>query len=212
MSNRIAFFADGTDLTELFDLQFSGDAIFEPHYNIARGQHIPVITRKTDSFEINRMRWGKELDDKSPELEASTPEDLKKLEAAATNRSILPISGFYIWKNEKKKDHPFFVRKIDNTLLFVAGYVFSDKKKDFSYTEMALKESNTLIQPISDLMPLLLKPEAAKEWLRGEIGAGDLHKKAEKQFLITDLTVHRVTKELKDLSKNEKSLIQPIPK
>lgn len=212
MSNRIAFFADAADLRETFDLDESREVIFDPHYNIARGHHIPVLTEHEGVFSVERIRWGEEFEKKSTAPGKSGDEDIVKLEKRAKARAVIPISGFYIWKSRRKGDHPFFVRKIDNSLLYAAGFIFRDQAKDFSYAEMVITDSNTLIQPISESMPCILKEGLAKEWLRKNISAGELLDTADSQFLITDLTVHRVSKEIKDLSKNEKSLIQPIPK
>ena len=212
MSNRIAFFSDGSDLVEHFGLDDSGEAIFESHYNIARGHHIPVITRGDEEFDINRLRWGKDFEKDAEPPEVLSGEEIKELEKESESRAVIPISGFYIWKRDKKNDHPFFVRKIDNSLLYIAGFNQKDKKNDFTFVEMLMMESNTLIQPITDKMPLILKLDHAKEWLKGIIDAESIHKKAKSEFLITELTVHRVSKDLSDLSKNDESLIQPIPK
>lgn len=212
MSNRIAFFADGSDLTEQFGLSETGSAIFEPHYNIARGHHIPVLTGERESYTIGRARWGDDF-----ETDADTPSvlsetELTELAGRADHRVIIPLSGFYIWKREGKDDHPFFVRKIDNSLLYAAGFSFTETKNNFTYVELLMMESNTLIRPITDEMPLILKADLAKQWLNGNADPATLMKKAKNHFLITDLTVHRVSKELNDLSKNDASLIQPIPK
>ncbi|WP_340103399.1 SOS response-associated peptidase [Rhodohalobacter sp. 8-1] len=212
MSNRIAFFSDGSDLVENFGLDESGKAIFESHYNIARGHHIPVITRGDEEYEINRLRWGKDFGQDADQPDILSAGGIQKLEKEATSRAIIPVSGFYIWKRDNKNDHPFFVRKIDNSLLYIAGFTFQDKENDFTYVEMLMMESNTLIQPITEKMPLILKRDHAMNWLKNELEAGQIHNMAQSEFLITDLTVHRVTKELNDLSKNDPSLIQPIPK
>lgn len=212
MSNRIAFFSDGSDLTENFDLDESKRAIFEPHYNIARGHHIPVITRGDEEYEINRLRWGKEFEKDAEEPKVLSPKGIQKLEKESKVRAIVPVSGFYIWKRDGKNDHPFFVRKIDNSLLYIAGYTHEDKENNQNYVEMLMMESNTLIQPITEKMPLILKRDHAMNWLKNELEAGQVLDMAQSEFLITDLTVHRVTKELNDLSKNDPSLIQPIPK
>lgn len=212
MSNRIAFFSDGSDLMEYFGLEDSGEVIFESHYNIARGHHIPVITHDDEEFQINRLRWGKDFEKDATLPDVLPSEGIKKQEKQAKARVIIPISGFYIWKRDGKNDHPFFVRKIDNSLLYVAGFLFKDKENDFSYVEMLMMESNTLIQPITDKMPLILKRDHAMKWLKNELEANQIQNMAQSEFLITELTVHRVTKELNDLTKNDASLIQPIPK
>lgn len=212
MSNRIAFFSDGSDLREYFGLEESGEAIFDSHYNISRGHHIPVIKHEGEDYHITRLRWGKDFEKDAEPPEVLSKEAVEKLENEAEERAIIPVSGFYIWKRDGKNDHPFFVRKIDNSLLYIAGFTHTDKANDFTYVEMLMMESNTLIQPITDEMPLILKRDHAKDWLKGTIDAGAIHAKAKSEFLITDLTVHRVTKKLNDLSKNDPSLIQPIPK
>ena len=212
MSNRIAFFAGSSDLTEQFGLSETGDAIFEPHYNIARGHHIPVISGSSESYKIGRARWGSDFEQDADIPGVQDEKGLKDLSKKADHRVIIPLSGFYIWKREGKEDHPFFVRKIDNSLLYSPGFSFSDPKNDFTYVEILMMGSNTLIRPITDEMPLIVKVGLAKNWLNGRVDPAEIVKEAENQFLITDLTVHRVSKELNDLSKNDASLIQPIPK
>jgi putative SOS response-associated peptidase YedK len=212
MSNRIAFFSDGSDLIEFFGLEDSGKAIYESHYNIARGHHIPVIERGDEEYEITRLRWGKDFEKEADPPEVLSPDGIRKLENDAKDRAVIPISGFYIWKRDGNSDHPFFVRKIDNSLLYIAGYTFTDKENAFTYVEMLMMESNTLIQPVTEKMPLILKMDHAMEWLKHDIEASQIQNKAQSEFLITELTVHRVSKELNDLSKNDASLIQPIPK
>lgn len=212
MSNRIAFFSDGTDLIENFDLEVSGEAIFESHYNIARGHHIPVLKWEDEEYNINRLRWGKDFEKDAEPPEVLSSDAVDKLEKKAESRAVIPISGFYIWKRDGKNKHPFFVRKIDNSLLYTAGFTHKDKANDFTFVEMLMMKSNTLIQPITNKMPLILKRENAKKWLKGNVDAGAVHFKAASEFLITELTVHRVSKELNDLSKNDAALIQPIPK
>ncbi len=211
MSNRIAFFADGEILMEHFNLEPSGEVIFDPHYNLSRGYHIPVITAKSgeDEFVIKRVRWGKSMEKSSAPPGITDLDELKKLESDANERALIPLSGFYIWKDEKKKDHPFFVRKIDNTLLYAAAHIF--KGDEEPYTEMLMTESNTLIKPISEAMPMIMKRSLGKKWLQG-VDLEEIVDEVSAQFIITELTVHRVTKEVKDESKNDPALIQPIPK
>lgn len=212
MSKRIAFFSDGSEIIENFELDKSGEAIFESHYNIARGHHIPVVEKEQEGYEISRHRWGKGFEKDADQPDILTAGEIRDLEENAKKRVLIPISGFFIWKRDGKNKHPFFVRKIDNSLLYVAGLMFRDAENEFSYVEMLMMESNTLIQPIADAMPMILKEDLAKRWLNDDVESEELKENVKNQFLITDLTVHRVSKDLNDLSKNERSLIQPIPK
>lgn len=212
MSNRIAFFGNSENLIESFELDATSEVLFDAHYNISRGHHVPVIRKIGEKFSISRMRWGKDFERHASIPEKADQEYIKKLEKESSGRCVIPLSGFYIWKDEANKDHPFFVRKIDNTLLYAAAFTFEDEQNEFTYTELIMGESNTLIQPITNAMPVVLKQALAKDWIRGKIASEEILKAAASQFIITELTVHRVTKEVKDLSKNDSSLIQPIPK
>lgn len=204
MIKRIAFFANRDEVEKFFSLNGESDAIFEPHYNISRGQHIPVITMEGSGRVIQRMRWGKSFSDQSGELK-----NAKMLEKSES-RCVIPISGFFIWKEGREKEHPFFVRMMNSSLMSVAGLIFKDKGME--YCDFLKRDSNTLIQPISSKMPLLLNKELTEKWLDGDVPKEEVIKEAESLFLITDITVHRVSKKVNDPSENIKTLIQPIPK
>lgn len=204
MTKRIAFFANRNEVEEFYSLNGEGDAIFEPHYNISRGQHIPVIPSGESERDIQRMRWGKSFSDESEEMQ--NDEMVKN----ASSRCIVPISGFYIWKEGREKDHPFFVRMMNNSLMSVAGMIF--KENGIEYCDFLQRDSNTLIQPMSPKMPLLLNKKLTENWLDERFPAKEIIEEAQSLFLITDITVHRVSKKVNDPSENSKTLIQPIPK
>lgn len=204
MTKRIAFFADRNEVEEFFSLNGEGETIFEPHYNLSRGQHIPIIPAGKNERIIQRMRWGKGFLDQSEEMQ--NDEMVKQ----ATSRCIAPISGFFIWKEGREKDHPFFVRMMNNSVMSVAGMIF--KENGTEYCDFLQRDSNTLIQPMSPKMPLLLNKELTEKWLNGETSENEIIKAAESLFLITDITVHRVSKKVNDPAENTETLIQPIPK
>jgi len=212
MSDRIAYFGKEIELIEGFELDHASEVSFEAHYNLVRGTKVPVIKFNKGRFNIERMQWGKQSGNNNYSTENAGEEDIKRFENKSIERVVMPISGFYIWKDKAIKDHPFFVRKIDNTFLYAAAFSFKDETDQTVYADYMLGESNTLIQPITEKMPIVLKQNRAKEWLRDEISAEEIFKTAGSEFFITELTVHRVTKKVKDSLKNDESLIQPIPK
>ncbi len=205
MIKRIAFFANRDEVEEFFSLNGQSDTIFEPHYNISRGQHIPVISVDDSGRDIQRLRWGKSFSDQSSEL--TNEKMLEKAESSC----VIPISGFFIWKEGREKEHPFFVRMMNSSVMSVAGLTFKDKGTE--YCDFLKRDSNTLIQPISPNMPLLLNKELTEKWLDGDVPKSEVIREAESLFLITDITVHRVSKKVNDpAAENIKTLIQPIPK
>lgn len=204
MTKRIAFFAKRSEVEKFFSLNGESDAIFEPHYNITRGQHIPIIPAGENDRTIKRMRWGKSFSDQSENMQNN-----EMIEHAAS-RCIVPISGFFIWKEGREKDHPFFVRMMNSSVMSVAGMIF--KENETEYCDFLQRDSNTLIQPMSPKMPLLLNKELTEQWLGGMRSEKEILKEAESLFLITDITVHRVSKKVNDPAQNAETLIQPIPK
>ena len=207
MTKRIAFFAEQAEIENFYSLSIESLSLLEPHYNIGRGQHIPVITNG-DERQLQRVRWGKSFSKSSNQPEEKN--DNSTLLEKALQRCIVPISGFYIWKDDRKKDHPFFVRMMDNSTMAVAGVLIEEGEN--LHCDFLDREANTLIQPMTARMPLLLNKPMADKWLDGETDAGKIINEAKSLFLITDLTVLRVSKDANDLSNNHKELIQPIPK
>lgn len=207
MTKRIAFFAGQAEIENFYNLSIESPSLLEPHYNIGRGQHIPVITNGDDR-QLQRVRW--EISFKPSSNQPEEKSDNSTLLKQSAQRCVVPISGFYIWKDDRKKDHPFFVRMMDNSTMAVAGVLIEEGKN--LHCDFLDREANTLIQPMTSRMPLLLNKPMVDTWLDGETDADKIIEKAKSLFLITDLTVLRVSKDANDLSNNYKELIQPIPK
>ena len=212
MLKRIAFYLSSSEIENFFKTNFSGDSLIEPHYNLARGQHIAVITEKDGESTLDRVRWGTKLENRKSKNKNGSPESFNEvLLEQATERCVIPMNGFYIWKDGREKDHPFFVRMMDNTPMAVAGVLIKSDDGN-TYCEMLQTEANTLVQPMTATMPLMLNREFVTKWLDEENDANDLAEKAKSLFLITDITVLRVSKKINDPAENRPELIQPIPK
>ncbi len=61
-------------------------------------------------------------------------------------------------------------------------------------------------------MPLMLDRSTALQWLDPGIETGDLLEAADNLFMLTDLSVLRVSKKVNDPKNNSAEIIQPIPK
>ncbi|MCH8549334.1 MAG: hypothetical protein LAT80_10695, partial [Balneolaceae bacterium] len=78
--------------------------------------------------------------------------------------------------------------------------------------KMITAESNVLIQPMTETMPLLLDSDLSGTWLDEATSVKDVLREGIPQFLLTELSVLRVTKKVNDPKNDDPSLIQPIPK
>lgn len=212
MLKRIAFFLTADQIENYFETEIPSESLVEPHYNLVRGQHIAAITKQNDNRILERVRWGSELENREKNNRNGTAELFnKELLKQAVKRVVIPLNGFYIWKDGREKDHPFFVRMMDNSPMAIAGVILKSGDGN-TYCEMLKTEANALVQPMTANMPLMLNKEYISKWLDSDQDPEILADKAGSLFLITDITVLRVSKKVNDPSENDPKLIQPIPK
>lgn len=209
MTKRVAFFASKQEIQKYYNIETRKQSLFEAHYNLSPGHQLPVITLANGEPQISRVRWGQMKSNKAEKTTIKTEELSDELNNKNSGRCILPLSGFYIWKDDREKNHPFFVRLLNNPVMSIAGICYFEEEE---FVSIVTTESNTLIQPMSAHMPLLLDKSNALQWLDQENDTAGLLKQAENLFLLTDLSVLRVSKKVNDPSNNSPELIQPIPK
>lgn len=207
MAKRVAFFAGKESVENYFKLESNRDNIFESHYNLSAGHHMPVVHKSGGKSLLSRVRWGDE------DTHETTVEPEKASELIQNKEVVscaVLLSGFYIWKDDKEKGSPFFVRMINEPLMVTAGIY--DKKAE--YFKLITIPSNVLINPMSETMPAMLDKDLTFKWLNveKENEANEIIEKAKKLFLLTDLSVLRVSEKVNDPSNNDEKLIQPIPK
>jgi putative SOS response-associated peptidase YedK len=206
MAKRAAYFASREEVEEFFKLNVNRDNIFEPNYNISPGHHVPAVFLKGDHLTIDRLRWGSERND---DWLISADEVERVLSEKHIERCVIPLSGFYIWKEGKEKESPFFVRMLGGPLMIAAALY--DKKEE--YFKLITTEANVLVRPMSETMPLILDRETTFTWLNREEESLEVFMDtAGKLFLLTDLSVLRVSKKVNNPKNNSEKLVQPIPK
>ncbi len=207
MAKRVAFFAGKETVENFFKLESNRDNLFEPHYNLSVGHHIPMVHKSGDKRVIKRVRWG---DEKTHETSVNSEMAIELIGKKEFVSCAVPLSGFYVWKDDKEKGSPFFIRMINAPLMVAAG-VYSEKA---DYFKLITMPSNVLINPMSETMPVLLDRELSFSWLEAEKKdeANELIDKAKNLFLLTDISVLRVSEKVNDPSSNDEKLIQPIPK
>jgi len=102
MCGRYSLFAPPADVEERFDATFDFD--FEPRYNAAPSQELPVITTEAPDT-IGRMEWGlvpSWADDRSDfefiNARAETVAEKRSFaDAYERRRCLVPADGFYEW-------------------------------------------------------------------------------------------------------------------
>ena len=209
MAKRVAFFASKQEVEEYYNIETNKETLFDPHYNLSPGHQLPVITLANGSPEINRIRWGQMGKSRAENTTVENETVLDELTKKDVKRCILPLSGFFVWKDDQEKNHPFFVRLLNNSVMSIAGLFYDS---DEPFVSLVTTESNALVQPMSPRMPLMLDRPTAQQWLDQGIDTGDLLKEADNLFILTDLSLLRVSKKVNDPKNNSAEIIQPIPK
>lgn len=76
------------------------------------------------------------------------------------SRCIFPMTGFYEWNNEKER---FLFTPPDDKPLYVAGFYRMHEGQAESI--ILTTKPNSIVKPIHDRMPLILKEEEVRRWL-----------------------------------------------
>jgi putative SOS response-associated peptidase YedK len=127
----------------------------------------------------------------------------------STYRCVIPMDGFYLWKQvAKKQSIPYFISYPDKRVFTVAGYwEEGDNTNAFS---ILMQDSNDQIAEIQDDMPVILTPSTSKKWL-----ATAEFKELESILLTAErndkFVTHTVSPLIKNLEINDASLINPAP-
>jgi putative SOS response-associated peptidase YedK len=209
MAARFAFFVEKESIEQIFGFTPAKDSLFSKHYNLAPGYQLPVIRKENGEYILTQVQLGPgKNSSSSAELDEGGTAKLIS-EKNDAEPVILPLSGFYIWKGDDENGQPFFVRMLNSAIMPVAAIYHHQK---IPYVQIVTVPANTLIQPMSERMPLFLDKKTSETWIETPSDPESFLKKSQGIFSITDLSVLKVSKRVNDLTENEPSLIQPEPK
>lgn len=191
MCGRYTLFTPQLELEERFDATFDG---FEPRYNAAPGQSLPVITDARPD-DTRRLQWGlvpRWADDASNahiNARSETAADKPAFDDAYRNRRCLvPADGFYEWVEEAGGKQPHRVAYKDDKPFAMAGLWerwtpetrqaglgdFGSGASDPAEAEpletftILTTEPNEVVEPLHHRMAVVLAPEEESAWLEGE--------------------------------------------
>jgi putative SOS response-associated peptidase YedK len=225
MSDRFVLHTSKQDIENLFDISIKRDDYWEPDYNISPGSLHPLIISQDGKRQVKRARWGlipPDAEDERGGNENNVIPSEKVLEnkwfheCVNQRRCLVPANGFYKWKSSEKEKKPFYIRLLSSKVAAFAGiydvWISASGREVYSFAVLTTR-ANSLIEPVDDRMPVLLRKDHFGKWL----SHSDLTKKTQEKlllepFALTELAVNRVSEEVNDPGNNGAELIQPIPK
>jgi len=191
-------------------------------FNIAPGTRQPVIVQGASGRELVQMQWGlvphgtKNLKGAHPIINARAESLAEKPSFAPLlekKRCLIPASGFFEWKHEGVKKHPFYIRVTDLPLFAFAGLY--DEWQDPAGSVLATytiitTEPNTLLATVHNRMPAILSPEHEEGWLAGgQLDTGQLREMLA-PYPAEKMVLHPVSPLVNMPFSDNERVIQPI--
>lgn len=146
---------------------------FRPRYNIAPAQLVWALIAPQGRLELALLHWGFKLKEGGRLINAraeTVPEKPMFRRAFRWRRCIVWADGFYEWRRVQPRWRtPYYVRFRDHHVFGMAGLweeVPDPRGGRLRAAVVLTTESNALLRPIHERMPLILPPEAYEAWLR----------------------------------------------
>ena len=163
-----------TPLPDLAEI-FAADVALEdpgPRFNVAPTETIAAIRASERGRTLSGLRWGlvpswSRGPTEIPLIINARSESLETKPAfrdlLADHRCIVPADGFYEWRAERGLRQPYFVRRRDRAPLALAG--LWDRWGVEESCAIVTTDSNSLLVPLHDRMPVLLAGEQVDRWV-----------------------------------------------
>ncbi|WP_122089541.1 SOS response-associated peptidase [Halalkalicoccus subterraneus] len=186
MCGRYALFTPPDELAERFSVP---EPEFEPTYNAAPSQRLPIVP--DDREEIRLARWGltPEWADEERDLINARAETMaEKPSFEDADRCLVPANGFYEWVEEGGGKRPYYVSRTDDEPFAMAGLrthwtppteqtgldAFAEGGVDGSAEPESIEtfavvttEPEGVVKDLHHRMAVILEREHEREWLSG---------------------------------------------
>jgi putative SOS response-associated peptidase YedK len=228
MCGRYALFTDAADLAEAFDL---ADPSFEPTYNAAPSEDLPVVL-DDEPATLSTARWGlvpswSDGPGSGPDPINARVETLTESpafrEAYRERRCVVPADGFYEWTETDAGTQPYFVSQADDRPFLMAGlwetwtpsqtqtglgeFGSGGPNRDVetvrSFT-IVTTDPDDVVARFHDRMALVLDVDAGEAWLSG----ADVESLLDGERV--DLDAHPVSTAVNDPTTDRPDLVEPV--
>lgn len=180
MCGRFAFYSPAEAAAALFGVDAEVDQ--EPRYNIAPTEDVLAIRNDADGKrELVTLRWGlvpfwakdPSIGNRMINARAETVAGKPAFRAAYRRRRCLVLAdGFYEWRRDGDRKTPYFITLDSGRPFALAGLWEHWDDKDtgeiIESTTLITTAANDFMAKLHHRMPMVLGPERAGDWLRGE--------------------------------------------
>jgi putative SOS response-associated peptidase YedK len=179
MCGRFSLYIPKETLAKTFQLVDAPE--YDPSYNIAPTNDVPVIGRNSESGDLSAslLRWGliphwvDDPNDFSAQLinaRLETVEEKSSFKRSFRNRRCLvPANGFYEWRQNGDQKTPYYIHPTGDDLFRFAGLwdLWTDESsgKAISSFTILTREATEQLVDIHERMPVLLNSDQQETWL-----------------------------------------------
>lgn len=196
---------------------------FSSRYNIAPSQQIAVIRQNGDGQNrLNFMRWGlippwaddMSIGFKMINARSETVDEKHSFRHAIRHRRcLIPASGFFEWVQEGKSKKPLYIRMKDDSLMVFAGLWESWKSPEKQVVEsctILTTNSNSLIAPLHERMPVILHSHEFNRWLDRETTDPEMLRSLYQSYPADLMNVSEVSSAVNSPRNDSPDMILPI--
>jgi putative SOS response-associated peptidase YedK len=176
MCGRFVMISPIPVIAKRFNVEAVCLADIKPSYNISPMQEI-VIINKMDTKQLVPCRWGflpvwvkdPSMGNKMINARAETIAEKPAFRHAFKGqRCLIAADGFYEWENRQGKKYPVYISLKSREPFGLAGlYNFwkSSQEDTICTAVIITTETNELIKPIHDRMPVIIPKEKEDFWI-----------------------------------------------
>lgn len=182
---------------------------YETNFNITPQTKVPVLIES----KLTMATWGffpdwiKSQKNSKPLFNTrwETIQEKRTFQTAfKKHRCLVPISGWYEWKNVNDEKQPYFFHK-ENKLLQAAGLYWLRSSGDIEFSIITNEAEDDLLT-IHNRTPLILNKESQNVWI-SDIEIDTLYQDISVQKK-PDINFHRVSKSVNNPKNTNSSLIK----
>lgn len=187
MCGRFTLTASIEEIADRFDTIFSFlEDDYGPSYNVAPSQSVLAIINDGQVNKAGYLRWGlippwskdMSIGYKMINAKAETLHEKPSFRNAFQKKRCLIIAdSFYEWKRNGKEKTPMRIRLKSEELFAMAGIWEQWKSptgESIFSCSVITTEANSLVKPIHDRMPVILKRENESVWLDRTVTAPEI--------------------------------------
>ena len=214
MCGRLNDKANPAQLSVLYDLIGIADApVWEPRYNLAPTQHLPVIIERDGTRTLERAHWGFLPDSKFSTINARAESIHEKplyRKAFHERRAVVVADSFYEWDKSAKPSQPYRVHRPDGQPILLAA-IYGVRKDEPNLTcALVTTDANDLMRGIHHRMPVVIDLAEAEAWLSPGTSADLLHRMMAPQEW-SDMASYPVSTYVNNPNNDDERCISPIP-